>query len=141
MNDKLRVPFTEGEVKRALFQMHPTKAPGLDGFSALFFRSNWHIVGREVTKEALEYLNNGKLDVSVNETLITLIPKVKVAERVEDLRPISLCNVMMKIITKVLANRLKEVLPSIITQNQSAFIGGRLITDNILLAHEISHYI
>ncbi|KAL9687723.1 hypothetical protein QQ045_032130 [Rhodiola kirilowii] len=141
MNDKLRVPFTEGEVKRALFQMHPTKAPGLDGFSALFFQSNWHIVGREVTKEAFEYMSNGKLDVSLNETLIALIPKVKVAERVEDLRPISLCNVMMKIITKVFANRLKEVLPAIITQNQSAFIGGRLITDNILLAHEISHYI
>ncbi|KAL9674277.1 hypothetical protein QQ045_030548 [Rhodiola kirilowii] len=117
MNDKLKPPFTEGEVKRALFQMHPTKVQGLDGFSALFFQSNWHIVGSDVTRE------------------------VKVAERVEDLRPISLCTVVMKIITKALANRLKEVLPAIIAQTQSAFIGGRLITDNILIAHEASHFI
>ncbi|CAM8877429.1 unnamed protein product [Rhodiola kirilowii] len=141
MNDKLKAPFTEGEVKRALFQMHPTKAPGLDGFSALFCQNNWAIVGNDVTREVLEVLNNGRLDVRLNETLIVLIPKVKVAERVEDLRPISLCNVVMKIITKALTNRLKEVLPTIISQNQSAFIGGRLITDNILIAHEVSHFI
>ncbi|CAM8882149.1 unnamed protein product [Rhodiola kirilowii] len=54
MNDKLVAPFTEGEVKRALFQMHPTKAPGLDGFSAAFFQNNWQIVGRDVTREALD---------------------------------------------------------------------------------------
>ncbi|CAM8945360.1 unnamed protein product [Rhodiola kirilowii] len=141
MNDKLVAPFTEGEVKRALFQMHPTKAPGLDGFSAAFFQNNWQIVGRDVTREALGFLNHGRLDTRLNETVIALIPKVKVAERVEDLRPISLCNVIMKIITKALANRLKEVLPNIISQNQSAFIGGRLITDNILVAHEVSHFI
>ncbi|CAM8905567.1 unnamed protein product [Rhodiola kirilowii] len=141
MNDTLRAPFTEGEVKRALFQMHPTKAPGPDGFSALFFQTNWQIVGRDVTKEVLDFLNNGRLDKRLNETVIALVPKVKVAEKVEDLRPISLCNVVMKIITKVLANRLKEILPSIISHNQSAFIKGRLITDNILLAHEVSHFI
>ncbi|KAL9664105.1 hypothetical protein QQ045_019502 [Rhodiola kirilowii] len=141
MNDKLKASFTEGEVKRALFQMHPTKAPGLDGFLALFFQNNWAIVGNDVTREVLEVLNNGRLDVRLNETLIVLIPKVKVAEMVEDLRPISLCNVVMKIITKAFTNRLKVVLPTIISQNQSAFIGGRLITDNILIAHEVSHFI
>ncbi|KAL9685093.1 hypothetical protein QQ045_022540 [Rhodiola kirilowii] len=141
MNDRLKAAFTEGDVKRALFQMHPTKAPGLDGFSALFFQSNWHIVGMDVTREVLEVLNNGRLDVRLNETLIVLIPKVKVMERVEDLRPISLCNVVMKIITKALANRLKEILPDIIGQNQSASIGGTLITNNILIAYEVSHFI
>ncbi|CAM8982614.1 unnamed protein product [Rhodiola kirilowii] len=141
MNTMLTAPFTAAEIKRALFQMHPTKAPGLDGFPALFYQSNWDTVGREIINEALKCLNEGILDVAINETLIVLIPKVKKVERVEDLRPISLCNVTMKIITKAIANRLKIILPSIISQNQSAFIQGRLITDNILVAHEISHFI
>ncbi|KAL9675743.1 hypothetical protein QQ045_003949 [Rhodiola kirilowii] len=141
MNDMLMAPFTEGEVKRALFQMHPTKAPGLDGFSVIFYQSNWSIVGQDVVNEALNCLNNGILNTKINETLIVLVPKVKKVERVEELRPISLCNVIMKIITKALANRLKDILPTIISHSHSAFVRGRLITDNILIAHEISHCI
>ncbi|KAL9671641.1 hypothetical protein QQ045_009211 [Rhodiola kirilowii] len=128
MNELLKAPFTDGEVKRALFQMHPTKAPGLDGFSALFFQSNWGIVGADVVKEVLNCLNNEVLNTDLNETLIVLIPRVKKVERVKELRPISLCKVVMKITTKVLANRLKEILPNIISQSQSAFIRRRLIT-------------
>ncbi|CAM8877661.1 unnamed protein product [Rhodiola kirilowii] len=141
MNEMLIAPFTEAEVRRALFQMHPTKAPGLDGLSALFYQSNWEIVGGDVVKEVLKCLNEGILNSAVNETLIVLIPKVHKVERVEDLRPISLCNVIMKIITKVLANRLKTILPTIISPSQSAFIKGRLITDNIIVAHEVAHFI
>ncbi|CAM8920955.1 unnamed protein product [Rhodiola kirilowii] len=141
MNSMLTAPFTEGEIKRALFQIHPTKAPGLDGFPALFYHSNWSVVGHDVVKEVLSWLNGDRPNPKLNETLIVLVPKVKTVERVEELRPISLCNVVMKIITKALANRLKEVLPAIISQSQSAFIRGRLITDNILIAHEISHCI
>ncbi|KAL9687617.1 hypothetical protein QQ045_032022 [Rhodiola kirilowii] len=141
MNNMLLAPFTEGEVKRALFQMHPIKAPGLDGFSALFYQSNWEVVGNDITRVALNCLNGEVLESGLNETLIVLIPKVKKVERVEDLKPISLCNVVMKFITKALANRLKEILPSIISQSQSAFISGRLITDNILIVDEISHFI
>ncbi|KAL9689163.1 hypothetical protein QQ045_033596 [Rhodiola kirilowii] len=141
MNNMLMAPFSEGEVRRALSQMHPTKAPGLDGFSALFYQSNWSVVGEKVVREVLSCLNNACVNPEWNETLLVLVPKVKKVEKVEDLRPISLCNVIMKLVTKVLANRLKEVLPVIISQTQSAFIPGRLITDNILLAHEISHYI
>ncbi|CAM8923539.1 unnamed protein product [Rhodiola kirilowii] len=140
MNEMLNAPFSEGEVKRALFQMHPTKVPRLDGFPAMFYQSNWDIVGRDVVEVVLNCLNSGVLGPDLNETLIVLVPKVKKVDKVEDLRPISLCNVVMKIITKVLANRLKEILPGIISQSQSAFLGGRLITDNILIAHEISHY-
>ncbi|KAL9679265.1 hypothetical protein QQ045_017121 [Rhodiola kirilowii] len=117
MNNKLREPFTEGEIKRALFQMHPTKAPGLDGFSAIFYQSNWDVVGSEIVKEALHCLNNGRLNAELNETLVVLIPKVKKVERVEGLRPISLCNVVMKIITKALANRLKGILSDIISHS------------------------
>ncbi|KAL9660554.1 hypothetical protein QQ045_025369 [Rhodiola kirilowii] len=105
MNNSLMAPFSDGEVRRALYQMHPAKAPGLDGFSALFYQSNWEVVGDDVVKEVLKCLNDACVKLEWNETLIVLIPKVKKVEKVEDLRPISLCNVIMKLMTKVLANR------------------------------------
>lgn len=72
-----------------------------------------------------------------NSTMITLIPKVAMPESVIDFRPISCCNVIYKTISKILASRLRIILNEIIHLNQSAFIPGRLISDNILLAHEL----
>jgi hypothetical protein len=72
--------------------------------------------------------------------VIVLIPKIKNPERIKDLRPISLCNLVFKIVSKVIACRLKEVLDDIISQSQSAFVAGKLITDNILLAYETTHF-
>jgi hypothetical protein len=70
-----------------------------------------------------------------------LILKVDKPEKVTDLRPISLCNVVYKVVSKVLSRRLREVLPEIITPNQSAFVPGRLISNNILIAYELTHYL
>jgi hypothetical protein len=79
------------------------------------------------------------MDGVINSTNIALIPRKKTHVSVTEFRPISLCNVVYKIIAKVLVNRLKMVLPSIISPNQSAFLSGRLITDNILAAYETIH--
>ena len=74
-----------------------------------------------------------------NETSIILIPKKKQVESMSDLRPIALCNVAYKILAKLFANRLKRLLPGIIFECQGAFISGRSIIDNVMLAFEISH--
>ena len=120
--------------------MAPLKALGPDGMPALFYHSFWHIIGSQVTNAVLSCLNSCKIPESINHTFITLIPKVPSPKRMSDFRPISLCNVIYKIMSKVIANRLKPILSKIISETQSAFVPGRLITDNVLVAFETLHY-
>ena len=137
----LAAPYTGDEVVEALFQMHPTKAPGPDGMCALFYHKAWSIIGPDVISKVLDLLNNRGDLRDINQTYIALIPKKKQCETPVDYKPISLCNVLYKIVSKVIANRLKKVLPDIIHESQSGFVPGRLITDNILVAYECFHYL
>lgn len=121
--------------------MHPSKALGPDGFPAFFYQRYWNIVGDQTINCVLGFLNNSKPINDINHTNIVLIPKTKSPSHVNDFRPISLCNVSYKLISKVLANRLKPILDSIISSNQSAFVTDRLISDNIILAHECINFI
>ena len=93
----------------------------------------------DVVFVVLDFLNNGNMLLGVNYKNIVFSPKVKNSEKMSDFRPISLCNVNFKIISKVLENRLKQVLPQIILPTQSAFVLGCLITDNVLVAYETLH--
>ena len=140
MNEELSREFTPGEVAVALKQMAPLKAPGLDGLPPLFYHKYWYLIRDEVTKAILTCLNTGKILKAINHTYITLIPKVQNPEVVVDFRPISLYNIIYKIISKVLANHLKILLPKIVLESQSAFVLGKLITDNILVAFETLHH-
>ncbi|XP_062151970.1 uncharacterized protein LOC133860363 [Alnus glutinosa] len=139
MNDSLLRPFTKAEVSFALSQMHPFKSPGSDGFAACFYQKSWATVGKVVSQAVLHYLNGGPFNVATNSTNIMLIPKFSSPSWLTNYRPISLSNVLYKLIAKVLVNRLKLVLPHAISPEQSAFILGRLITDNILVAFETLH--
>lgn len=97
------------------------------------------MLGDDLTDEVLHAINNADIPEGWNDTTIVMIPKVENPDKVAQFRPISLCNVVYKIISKVLSCRLKVILPDIISHHQSAFVPGRLITDNILLAYECIH--
>ena len=140
MNQQLTREYSEQKVKVAQ-QMYPLKAPGPDGMRPLFFQHFWPTCGAVVSKMVLDFLNQGIPPPNFNETHIVLISKIKEPKRVTDYRPISLCNVTYKIVSKVIANRLKKILPSIISETQSAFVHGRLITDNVLVTFETMHHI
>ena len=96
--------------------MCPTKSPGPDGFPAHFFQHKWDICGEDLTRMVLKVLNGDDIPTEINSTFIVLIPKVQNPVSLNQFRPISLCNVVYKVISKALANRLKRVLPDIISQ-------------------------
>ncbi|GJU91131.1 RNA-directed DNA polymerase, eukaryota, reverse transcriptase zinc-binding domain protein [Tanacetum coccineum] len=128
---------SDAEIKNAIFEIEDSKAPGPDGYNAIFFKSSWRIIGSEVSQAIRDFFVLGKLLGEVNATLITLVPKITTPDRVSDYRPIACCNVLYKCISKILTNRIKKSLEKLVSNNQSAFIGGRQITDNILLSQEL----
>lgn len=113
--------ITEEEVRAAIFAMYPEKSPGIDGLNPCFFQTYWDVVNKDVVQFCRRYFDHGELPDEINRTLVCLIPKVKHPKQVSDLRPISLCNVLVRIMSKVMANRLKTCLNLIISNNQSAF--------------------
>lgn len=139
MIHQLDRPCTVEEVELALKQMSPFKSPGPDGFSAGFYQDHWKILSHDLSKTVMDFFKHKKLPKGWNHTHLVLIPKVKSPNSVHEYRPISLCNVNYKLISKVLAHRLKVVLDKVISWNQSAFIPNRLITDNIMVAYELLH--
>ena len=141
MNLILDAPFTEDEISKALFSMGPNKSPGVDGFTAGFFQKHWDLVKDDVVPAVLDFLNGGVMPEDINKIVLVLIPKVKHPQFLSQYRPISLCNVLYKICSKVLANRLRIIIDDIIGEEQSAFIPGRLIADNVLTAYECIHYL
>ncbi|XP_019185049.1 PREDICTED: uncharacterized protein LOC109180018 [Ipomoea nil] len=106
-----------------------------------FYQNFWDSVGGDISAFIVKCLNTGSLPPGLNNTDVVLIPKKDVPEQVSDLRPIALSNVIYRIMVKMITQRMKPLMDSIISESQSAFIPGRLITDNILIASEVGHYL
>jgi hypothetical protein len=138
-NEQLVAPITREELRAALFDMHPDKAPGPDGFNPAFYQHFWDRCGDDIFVAAKDWLDRGYFPSSLNETNVCLIPKCEHPSSIKDMRPISLCNVLYKMVSKLLANRLKQVLENCVSEEQSAFIEGRSIFDNALIAIEVIH--
>lgn len=117
------------------------KAPGPYGFHGIFYHTYWRTVNEIFNGAATKFFRTGEILEEFNRTNIVLIPKVPNPEDVSQFRSISLCNYSYKILSKILANRLKIVFPEIISPEQGAFVPGLQIQDNILVAHEAFHYL
>lgn len=141
MNETLCKDFTDDEISNAVFQIGPLKAPGPDGFPARFYQRNWGSLKTDIIHGVKKFFCTGIMPEGVNDTAIVLIPKVDRLAELKDFRPISLCNVIYKVVSKCLVNRLRLLLDDLVSPSQSAFVPGRLITDNALLAFECFHHI
>jgi hypothetical protein len=109
-NDDLCKDFTDEELSDALFQIGALKAPGLDRFPVRFFQRNWEIMRMDMIKGVQHFFQTGRMPARVNETAITLIPKKIDPKVLKDFQPISLCNVIYKVVAKCLVNQLWPVL-------------------------------
>nr|CAD1829964.1 unnamed protein product [Ananas comosus var. bracteatus] len=141
VHDMLVAPFTIDEVKAALWSMPTGKAPGPDGYPVEFYRRYWENVAPTIMRELHSFQSTGLLPIEWARTFIVLIPKKENPERVSDYRPISLCNVCYRLLAKILVNRMKSLLPSLIGIEQSAFVPTRNISDNIMIVQEMFHSI
>ena len=134
-NMLLRIPQRE-EVKDAVFALNGDGAPGPDGFGGHFYQTYWDIVGAEVVQSVQEFFISGVLANNINNNLIVLILKVPGPRVMGDYRPIALANFQLKVITKILADRLAIVTMRIISIEQRGFICDRQISECVILASE-----
>lgn len=134
--DQLTTPFTKEEIDSVIREMPTDRASGLDGFTGIFLKSCWHIIMEDFYKLCDQFFEGGLKLESVNEGFITLIPKIASPATVNDFHPITLLNCCLKVITKLLANRLQKIILKIIHRNQYGFIKGRSIQDCLAWAFE-----
>lgn len=118
MNVMLSAPVLAEDIRVAAFSVKGSSAPGKDGLTGAFYQKYWHIIGPGLTSEIQGFFRTSVMPEGWNHTLISLLPKITKPTRMQDMRPISLCSVQYKVISKILCNRLKKVLPQIISETQ-----------------------
>ena len=135
--DTLNKAISNEEIKAAIFSIDDSKAPGPDGFSSRFFKAAWGIIGNDVCAAVSSFFESGSMLREINCTVIALVPKVPNPGSMHDYRPISCCNTIYKCISKIIAARIKQCIPDIISPSQSAFVQGRSIADNVLITQDL----
>lgn len=138
-NTFLCSPISEDEVEKALFSMKPFGAPGPDGFPPGFLQHFWYLLKKDLTELVQESFQSKQMLGRINHTFLTVIPKTENAKTIDSFRPISLCNAIYKLVSKVATNRFKRILPNIITEEQKAFIKNRHLLDGLTTIHELLH--
>ncbi|VFQ65575.1 unnamed protein product [Cuscuta campestris] len=129
----------EEEIKRTIWSLNANSTAGPDGFNGFFFRNSWDIIKSDVCKAVQEFFIGVPMPKVFGSTLITLIPKDEAAITLDQLRPISLSTFFSKIISRILSDRFKLILPKLISQEQTAFQTGKNITEHVLLTKEMVH--
>ncbi|XP_061367963.1 uncharacterized protein LOC133310979 [Gastrolobium bilobum] len=135
----LNDPISDMLIKEAFFSMGSLKAPGPDCFPALFFQHNWELLKNQVVMCVNQIWNNPADVRDLNKTFLVLTPKLKNPEKISQFRPIALCFVLYKGISKIIVGKLKPVLTKLISPQQVSFVPGRHIQDNIAIAQEMVH--
>lgn len=139
MNTMLTTPVLAEEVRVAAFSIKEDSAPGADGLTDTFYKRFWSIVGPNTVRKVQSFFRTAVLPAGWNHTQICLLPKVTNPSMMIELRSISPCSVDYKIISKIVCNILKRILPDIVSDTQGVFVSERLITDDILVAYEMVH--
>ncbi|XP_062093811.1 uncharacterized protein LOC133799837 [Humulus lupulus] len=129
--------FTYQEVRSAMFSIHSVKSPDPDGYGAGLFKALWKDIGKEVSMAVLDFFDSDRIPPLLNDTIISLIPKLDQPTNASEFRPIACCNSIYKCISKMLCNRLAVVLPSLINLNQGAFIKHRSLAYNVLIFQDL----
>lgn len=137
--NRLIRPYSHLEIEDVVQTMGSLSAPGPDKFQAPFYQKIWNLVKGNLLQTSMNVLEGKGLAKHLNDTLITLIPKVDHPECATQFTPIGLCNVAYKVITKVILNRIKPLLHKLISKTQGSFVLGLKITDNIVIAQEVIH--
>ena len=125
--------FTDMDIKDAFFSIPNFKSPGPDGFNSGFYKATWHKIRPMMCAAVREFFYKGSMPIYISETKSIMLPKVPHPQSVTDFRPMSCYNVIYKVITKLIGQRVKEILPSIIDQSQGPFVKGRELLYNMLI--------
>lgn len=138
-NHNLNRPMSEEEVSEIINEMQNGKAPGPDGFNLDFFKACWKTVKQDILDVVEDSRRSKTVLKALNASFIALIPKQEKAMTPDKCRPIALCNVVYKIISKVITNRLKPLLPALVSEEQTIYVEGIQILNNIIQAHKVVH--
>ncbi|KAJ0576605.1 putative RNA-directed DNA polymerase [Helianthus annuus] len=133
--------FSKQEIKEAVFDCGSNKAPGPDGFNFRFVKRFWNLFEEDFYKIMVEFHASGIINPGCGSSFITLIPKVKTPLGLRDYRPITLIGMTSKVISKVLAKRLKKIMGQVISESQSAFLSDRFILDGPLMVNEVLEWL